>query len=169
MSLIPCPAHVAGLLLIVETPVSLTRIGEMRGKIFFEDRGGMAGSRQKPAVRGRGIRRLSSTHSRPSAVAVGTALHAPFGSFADARRIGSVGEGFRMPAGGDLSAGAEGRRPKAPQEGTRGGWVSSLPSMGIYRGGGLRRGCAGRRNRRRSDDRGREGVVAAAVDGVNLA
>jgi hypothetical protein len=30
--------------------------------------------------------------------------------------------GFRMPAGRDLSAGAEGRRPKAPQEGTRGGW-----------------------------------------------
>jgi hypothetical protein len=30
------------------------------------------------------------------------------------------GEGFRMPARGDLSARAEGRRPKASQEGTRG-------------------------------------------------
>jgi hypothetical protein len=33
----------------------------------------------------------------------------------------SAGEGFRMPARGDLSARAEGRRPKASQEGTRGG------------------------------------------------
>src|ERR1700719_2770087 len=31
------------------------------------------------------------------------------------------GEGFRMPARVDLSARAEGRRPKASQEGTRGG------------------------------------------------
>jgi hypothetical protein len=30
------------------------------------------------------------------------------------------GEGFRMPARGDLSARAEGRCPKASQEGTRG-------------------------------------------------
>src|SRR5271166_3889989 len=32
-------------------------------------------------------------------------------------------EGFRMPACGDLSAPAEGRRPKASQEGTLGGPV----------------------------------------------
>src|SRR5262244_2554732 len=31
------------------------------------------------------------------------------------------GEGFRMPARGDLSSRTEGRRRKAPQEGTRGG------------------------------------------------
>src|SRR6202040_4332390 len=35
---------------------------------------------------------------------------------------GRKGEGFRMPARRDLSARAEGRRPKASQEGTRGGW-----------------------------------------------
>jgi hypothetical protein len=35
--------------------------------------------------------------------------------------IGSVGEGFRMPAGRDLSSRTEGRLPKASQEGTRGG------------------------------------------------
>ena len=33
------------------------------------------------------------------------------------------GEGFRMPACGDLSARAEGRRPKASQDGTRGGRI----------------------------------------------
>ena len=38
-----------------------------------------------------------------------------------ALRAGVLGEGFRMPARGDLSARAEGRRPKASQEGTRGG------------------------------------------------
>jgi hypothetical protein len=53
--------------------------------------------------------------------------------------VGS-GEGFRMLAGRDLCGRAEGRRPKAPQEGTRGGRVGGLPSMGIWRGGGLRRG-----------------------------
>jgi hypothetical protein len=44
---------------------------------------------------------------------------------------GRVGKGFRMPARRDLSGGAEGRRPKASQEGTRGGWAGGLPSMGI--------------------------------------
>jgi hypothetical protein len=43
----------------------------------------------------------------------------------------------------------ESRRPKASQEGTRGGLGDSLPSMGIWLGGGLRCGCAGRRNWRR--------------------
>ena len=42
-----------------------------------------------------------------------------------------TGEGFRMPACGDLSARNEGRRPKAPQEGTRGGPCGRLPFMGI--------------------------------------
>jgi len=40
-------------------------------------------------------------------------------------------EGFRMPAGRDLSACGEGRRPKASEEGTRGPLASGLPSMGI--------------------------------------
>ena len=62
-----------------------------------------------------------------------------------------------------------GRRPKAPQEGTRGGWVGGLPSMGIWLGGGLGRGCAGRGCLRRTDDGSRDLVVAAAVDGVSLA
>jgi len=44
---------------------------------------------------------------------------------------GRNGEGFRMAARRELSAGAEGRRPKASQEGTRGGWADSLRSMGI--------------------------------------
>ena len=83
--------------------------------------------------------------------------------------IGSVGEGFRMPAGRELSSRTEGRRPKAPQEGTRGGWLSSLLSMGIWWGGGLRRGIAGRRNRRWTGDHGWDFVVAAAIDGVILA
>src|SRR2546425_141754 len=39
---------------------------------------------------------------------------------------GWVGEGFRMSARRDLSARAEGRRPKASQEGTRGG-LAVLP------------------------------------------
>jgi hypothetical protein len=36
-----------------------------------------------------------------------------------------------MPAGRDLSRRTEGRRPKAPQEGTRGEPVWGVPSMGI--------------------------------------
>jgi hypothetical protein len=39
--------------------------------------------------------------------------------------------GLRMPARRDLSTRSEGRRPKASQEGTRGGWLVGLPSMGI--------------------------------------
>jgi hypothetical protein len=46
-------------------------------------------------------------------------------------KAGVQGEGFRMPAGRDLSSRTEGRRPKAPQEGTRGEPVCGLPSMGI--------------------------------------
>ena len=41
------------------------------------------------------------------------------------------GEGFRMRAHRDLSKRTEGRRPKAPQEGTRGGCSGGLPFMGI--------------------------------------
>ena len=44
---------------------------------------------------------------------------------------GSLREGFRMPARGDLSVGGEGRRPKASEEGTRGPLAGGLPSMGI--------------------------------------
>ena len=47
--------------------------------------------------------------------------------------------------------------------------MGGLPSMGIWLGGGLGRGCAGRGCRRRADDGGRDLVVAAAVDGVSLA
>ena len=42
-----------------------------------------------------------------------------------------VGEGFRMPARGDLSARAEGRRPKASQEGTRGGRATACRLWGF--------------------------------------
>src|SRR3977135_2594268 len=45
---------------------------------------------------------------------------APLGSpdrpYPAGAQMGGVGEGFRMPARGDLSAGTEVRRPKAPQE-----------------------------------------------------
>jgi len=66
-----------------------------------------------------------------------------------------------MPADRDLppmpKPGSE-----SPREGTRGGWVSSLPSIEIWRSNGVGRRCDGRGNRRRSSDRGREFVVAAA-------
>jgi hypothetical protein len=61
----------------------------------------------------------------------GTALHAPEPSFAITPLNCRVGEGFRMAARRELSARAEGRRPKASQEGTRGGWADSFRSMGI--------------------------------------
>jgi hypothetical protein len=73
-----------------------------------------------------------------------------------------------MPADRDLANRTDGRLPKASQEGTRGGWVSSLASMEICRGSVLGWGCAGRGNRRRIADRGRK-FVAAAVDGAILA
>ena len=41
---------------------------------------------------------------------------------------------------------------KASDEGTRGGWVSSVRSMGIFLGGVLGRVCSGRGNWRRTDD-----------------
>src|SRR5207237_10823313 len=50
-----------------------------------------------------------------------------------------------------------------------GGGVGGLLSMGICRGSGLGRGCTGRRNGRRTDDRGRDFVAAPAVGGVLLA
>ena len=43
-----------------------------------------------------------------------------------------------MPAGRDLSSRTGGRRPKAPQEGTRGEPVCGLPSMGIRMRGDTR-------------------------------
>ena len=46
-------------------------------------------------------------------------------------RLAPTRIGFRMPARRDLSARAEGRRPKASQEGTRGPLGGRLPSMGI--------------------------------------
>src|SRR5882672_10227323 len=47
-----------------------------------------------------------------------------------------------------------------------GGGVGGLLSMGICRGSVLGRGCTGRRNGRRTDDRGRDFVAAPAVGGV---
>ena len=47
--------------------------------------------------------------------------------------------------------------------------MGGLLSMVIWLGGGLGRGCAGRGCRRRTEDGGRDLVVAAAVDGVSLA
>jgi MFS family permease len=44
----------------------------------------------------------------------------------------SVGvKGFGCRPVVDLCSRAEGQRPKASEEGTRGGWVSGWPSMGI--------------------------------------
>jgi hypothetical protein len=53
------------------------------------------------------------------------------GSLNQVEHEGLLCEGFRMPARGDLSARAEGRRPKASQEGTRGGRVTGCRTMGI--------------------------------------
>src|SRR6266481_9378170 len=50
-----------------------------------------------------------------------------------------------------------------------GGGVGDLLSMGICRDSVLGRGCTGRRNGRRTDDRGRDFVAAPAVGGVFLA
>ena len=50
-----------------------------------------------------------------------------------------------------------------------GGGVGGLLSMGICQGSVLGRGCTGRRNGRRTDDRGRDFVAAPAVGGVFLA
>jgi len=74
-----------------------------------------------------------------------------------------------MPAHRGLSTGAEGRRPKAFREGTRGGWVGSLPSMGICWGDGRRKGHAGRHCRRRIADCGLDFVAASGVDQAILA
>jgi hypothetical protein len=63
---------------------------------------------------------------------------------------------------------AEGRRPKAPRkEPGAGRAASSL--WGFKRGGGLRRGCAGRGNRQRIGDRSGEFGTAAAVEEAILA
>src|ERR1700686_559267 len=45
--------------------------------------------------------------------------------------IGQVCEGFRMPAGRDLCAGGEGRRPKACKERTRGGLAGGFRLWGF--------------------------------------
>jgi len=71
---------------------------------------------------------VSRQWNRPNAGPIGVRLCDPVN---DRSR-----EGFRMPAGRDLS-GAEGRRPKAPEEGTRGGLVGGLRSMGIWSGRGF--------------------------------
>jgi len=50
-----------------------------------------AAQRPIPAVRGNAMEPLGSTHSRPSALAVGTGLHASLRTLTDATRIGSRG------------------------------------------------------------------------------
>src|SRR3981081_2139671 len=50
-----------------------------------------------------------------------------------------------------------------------GGGIGGLLSMGICRGSVLGRGCTGRRNGRRTDDRGRAFVAAPGVGGGFLA
>jgi hypothetical protein len=83
--------------------------------------------------------------------------------------IGKVCAGFRIPAPLMIYPPVlRGRCPKAFREGTRGVWVSSLPSMGICRGYGLRGGCGCRGDGRWIDDRGRDFVAAVAVDGMIL-
>ncbi len=74
-----------------------------------------------------------------------------------------------MPARGDLSARAEGRRPKASQEGTRGPPGRRLTTMGIWRCGGLRGRCADCRGRRQNDDCSSDFVAGAVVEGAILA
>jgi hypothetical protein len=51
--------------------------------------------------------------------------------YAALRRISDIVKGFGYRLVADLSAGAEGRCPKASKEGTRGGVAGGLPSMGI--------------------------------------
>ena len=92
--------------------------------------------------------------------------------FPDLRRAGGkvgFGEGFRMPAGEELSACTKGGRPKAPQEGTRGGPCCRLRVYGDLTVRWLGWGCAGRRSWRRMDDRSARIIVAAAVGGAILA
>jgi hypothetical protein len=87
------------------------------------------GTPQKRADQGRECRSMAVSGTLlqwARADAIGTKL-----PFTTTVANGRDGEGFRMPARGDLSPRAEGRRPKASQEGTRGGLGDSLPSMGI--------------------------------------
>jgi hypothetical protein len=58
-------------------------------------------------------------------------LAARLQSLAQPNQKDGFGEGFRMPAHRDLSRRTEGRRRKAPQEGTRGGWSGDLPLWGF--------------------------------------
>src|SRR5260221_9963805 len=60
-----------------------------------------------------------------------------------------------------LMAGVRKPSGKEPAGGGGGG----LLSMGICRGSVLGRGCTGRRNGRRTDDRGRDFVAAPAIGG----
>jgi hypothetical protein len=55
----------------------------------------------------------------------------PTHSILDTAPDGRFGEGFRMPVRDDLPACTEGRRPKAPQEGTRGGRVGGCRLWGF--------------------------------------
>src|SRR6266446_4382787 len=83
-------------------------------------------------------------------------------------------QGFGYRPVDDLSASADGRCPmagvrKPSGKEPAGGGVGGLLSMGICRGSVLGRGCTGRRNGRRTDDRVRDFVAAPAVGGVFLA
>jgi hypothetical protein len=72
-----------------------------------------------------------------------------------------------MPARGDLSACTEGRRSKAPQEGTRGGRMGGCCLWGFY-GAAVWVEDGWPRSWRRIDNRGAIIVVAAVVDGAIL-
>src|SRR5437868_11981472 len=81
-------------------------------------------------------------------------------------RMMSFVQGFGYRPVDDLSAVlmAGVRRPSGKEP--AGGGVGGVLSMGICRGSVLGRGCTGRRNGRRTDDRGRDFVAAPAVGGV---
>src|SRR5437899_12377347 len=77
-------------------------------------------------------------------------------------------QGFGYRPVDDLSAVlmAGVRKPSGKEP--AGGGVGGVLSMGICRGSVLGRGCTGRRNGRRNDDRGRDFDAAPAVGGVCL-
>src|SRR6266851_8921876 len=83
--------------------------------------------------------------------------------FPDVCRVSDTGPLMIYPP--VLMAGV--RKPSGKEP--AGGGVGGLLSMGICRGSVLGRGCTGRRNGRRTDDRGRDFVAAPAVGGVFLA
>ena len=85
-------------------------------------------------ARCRSLRRgsLNRTYNGHSGPTAGTGLHAPNGSFETTPANGRVGEGFRMPAGRDLSSrtGAGVRKP--PRKEPAGSWCAVSGLWGFY-------------------------------------